>query len=225
MIQDEARAQSPERTDAVMKFDLHMHTRRHSPDSSIDPIALVRRAVEVGLDGVVITEHDYLWPDDELRELREAAPGLVVLSGIEVSGRDGDLLVYGVSNPFTLRRSTPWVDLCREVHRQDGTAVAAHPYRWGQRFERILRDPQVTLDGIEAMTNNMDDELRRRAAGVLRDWPELAGLGSSDAHEVGVVGACFTEFDADIRTNADLVAAIRSRRLRAREGQAVAAAG
>src|SRR5262245_40858941 len=37
----------------MMKFDLHMHTARHSPDSSIDPFALVRRAREIGLDGVV----------------------------------------------------------------------------------------------------------------------------------------------------------------------------
>jgi predicted metal-dependent phosphoesterase TrpH len=200
-----------------MKFDLHMHTSRHSPDSFIAPLELVRRAAEVGLDGVVITEHDYLWPEEELRELCEAAPGLVVLSGVEVTGRDGDLLVYGVTDPFSLRRGTPWVDLCREAHRQGGVAVAAHPYRWGQRFDRVLLERRPELDGIEAMTNNMDAELRRRAAGILRDYPHLAGLGSSDSHEVDVVGVCFTEFDADIQSNADLVAAIRSHRLQARD--------
>ena len=39
-----------------MKFDLHMHTTRHSPDSEMDPFSLVRQARKVGLDGVVITE-------------------------------------------------------------------------------------------------------------------------------------------------------------------------
>src|SRR4029453_17761332 len=65
----------------MMSFDLHMHTRRYSPDSEIDPFELVRRAKEIGLDGIVITEHDRLWPEDELEELRAAAPGLVVLGG------------------------------------------------------------------------------------------------------------------------------------------------
>ena len=43
------------------KFDHHLHTSRHSPDSVIDPCALIERARAVGLDGVVITEHDYQW--------------------------------------------------------------------------------------------------------------------------------------------------------------------
>ena len=31
-----------------MKFDLHMHTTRHSPDSQMDPLDLLRRAGEIG---------------------------------------------------------------------------------------------------------------------------------------------------------------------------------
>ena len=55
-----------------MKFDLHMHTTRHSPDSFMDPFALVHRARQIGLEGVVITEHDWLWTEEELDELRAA---------------------------------------------------------------------------------------------------------------------------------------------------------
>src|SRR5262245_59938521 len=113
----------------MMKFDLHMHTRRYSPDSIIDPFELVQRALEIGLDGIVITVHDQLWPEDELEELRRAAPGLVVLGGVEVSGRNGDVLCYGVSDLRSLRRGTHWGDLTREVEKQGGAAVAAHPYR------------------------------------------------------------------------------------------------
>src|SRR5436190_23938539 len=102
----------------MMKFDLHMHTRRYSPDSEIDPFELVKRAKEIGLDGIVITEHDRLWPEAELEELRRAAPGLVVLGGVEVSGRNGDMLCYGVTNLDRLARGTPWGELCREVEAQ-----------------------------------------------------------------------------------------------------------
>jgi len=199
-----------------MRFDLHMHTTRHSPDSQMDPLALVRRAREIGLDGVVITEHDWLWTESELEELRAEANGLVVLAGIEVSAREGHFLVYGVTDPCAVGRGIGVADLCREVHRQGGAVVAAHPFRWGQRFDEILHKQKPDLDGLELMTNNMDADCRQRAAKIQRQRP-LAGLGSSDAHHETVLGVCYTDFDADIRSMSDLVTAIRERRATARE--------
>src|SRR5437899_2775011 len=117
-----------------MKFDLHMHTTKHSPDSHMDPLAMVRRAREIGLDGVVITEHDWLWTEEELQELRAADPELVILAGVEVSCREGHFLAYGVTNPFAVPRGMGVAALCREVHRQGGVVVGAHPFRWGQKF-------------------------------------------------------------------------------------------
>ena len=199
-----------------MRFDLHMHTARYSPDSVIDPLELIERAREVGLDGIVITEHDRLWPEKELEELRAKAKGLVVLAGVEITGRGGDVLCYGVADLKALPRGVPWYDLTREVHRQGGVCVAAHPYRWGQPFDEVLETQQAELDGIEMMSNNMDADLRSKAADFRTRRPEYAGLGNSDAHEVAVVGCCYTEFEATIRTNADLIAAIRSGRTTAR---------
>ncbi len=203
-----------------MKFDLHLHTNRHSPDSVTDPFDLLRAARRAGLDGVVLTEHDYLWPDDELAELRSFDPGLVILSGMEVTGRGGDVLVYGVTDPKPLPRGIGWAELVREVHRQGGAAVAAHPNRWGQPFERLVRETGVELEGIEVMSNNMDDELRVKAADLLVRYPQYAQLGNSDSHAPATVGCCYTDFAADIRTLPDLVAAIRGRKGVARVNEA-----
>jgi predicted metal-dependent phosphoesterase TrpH len=200
-----------------MKFDLHLHTRRHSPDSVTDPLELLAAARAAGLDGVVLTEHDYLWTEDELAELRAAAPELVVLAGVEVAARGGDVLCYGVADPFAIPRGIGWADLCREVHKQGGVALAAHPNRWGQPFERVLKDSRAELDGIEVMSNNMDPGLRYRAAELLLKFPHFAQLGNSDSHAPETVGCCYTDFDAVIRTTADLVAAIRGRKGVARE--------
>src|SRR4051812_18823361 len=199
-----------------MKFDLHMHTRRHSPDSVTDPFDLVKSAIAAGLDGIVITEHDHLWTEPELEELRAAAPGLVILAGVEVTARGGDVLCYGITDPFALPRGIAWPELCREVHRQGGACVAAHPNRWGQPFEKILREQKPELDGIEVMSNNMDPDLRARAAELLVKHPHFAQLGNSDSHAPETVGCCYTDFDAMIRTAADLVAAIRGRKGKAK---------
>jgi predicted metal-dependent phosphoesterase TrpH len=194
-----------------MKFDLHMHTSRHSPDSLMDPFALVRRALEVGLDGLVITEHDWLWTEDELEELRASTKSLVVLAGVEVTTEEGHFLAYGVRDPFRIPRGISVVELCREIHRQEGAVVAAHPFRWAQPFETILSEKKPELDGMELMTNHMDEECRRLAADTFRRHT-LCGLGSSDAHHLETVGICYTQFEAAIRTSRDLIQAIRSRR-------------
>src|SRR5438552_3956546 len=131
-----------------MKFDMHIHTTLHSPDSSMDPPDLVRRSQEIGLDGIVIPEHDWLWTEDELEELRRTARGLVILAGMEVSAREGHFLSYGVTEPRRLPRGMGVADLCREVHRQGGVVVAAHPFRWGQPFREILREQEPELDGL-----------------------------------------------------------------------------
>jgi predicted metal-dependent phosphoesterase TrpH len=141
---------------------------------------------------------------------------LVVLAGVEITAAEGHFLSYGVNNPFAIAKGIGVADLCREVHRQGGAVVAAHPFRWGQPFDAILREEQPELDGLELMTDHMDAECRKRAAEVFRGH-RLAGLGSSDAHQVELLGACYSEFEPNIRTNQDLVMAIRGRRVVARE--------
>ena len=203
-------ATKPEELPA-MNFDLHLHTSRHSLDSIMAPELMVQRARAIGLDGVVITEHDWLWTEEELAQLRQSAPGVIVLAGIEVSARQGHFLAYGVSNPFAVPHGIGVAELCREVHRQGGAIVAAHPYRWNQPFDGILERERPNLDGLELMSNNMDAETRRRAA-ALNERVRLAGLGNSDAHRVETLGCCYTEFDGGIRDLADLVEAIRGRK-------------
>ena len=95
-----------------------------------------------------------------------------------MSGRDGDLLCYGVTDLSDLRRGMPWGDLCREVRRQGGAAVAAHPYRWGQDFDAAHAPMSGPISaGLEMMSNNMDPDIRRRAAEFLSENPHYADAG------------------------------------------------
>ena len=196
----------------MMTFDLHIHTSRFSPDSVMDPFEMLERARELRLDGLVITEHDAVWPEEHLRELREVAPDLVILSGVEVSGRQGHMLVYGVSDLTGLGPGVDWGELVYEVHRRGGAAVAAHPNRFGQYFDEELEESGAELDGVEVMSNNMDDGLRERAKPIVAAHPHFATLGNSDAHRVEDLAVCVTDFDAEVRSDADLVAAIRARK-------------
>src|SRR5690349_10504800 len=103
----------------MANFDHHLHTSRHSPDSIIKPRVLVDRARANGLDGVVITEHDYQWTPDELADLSAQADGLKVFAGAEISTREGHFLVYGLPDLEDAPCGIALADLLKVVRGHD----------------------------------------------------------------------------------------------------------
>jgi predicted metal-dependent phosphoesterase TrpH len=198
-----------------MKFDHHIHTCRHSPDSEIDPLELVEFAREIGLDGVVITEHDYQWLDKELADLADRAAPLRVFSGAEISAQEGHFLVFGLPSLGEVWPGIALAELLPIVERHEAAIVAAHPFRWNQPFDEIVAEHGPVFDALELVSNNVTRETRMRTEALLRRHA-MGSTGSSDAHELGVVGCYYTEFDRPIRSLNDFVAGIKSRRGRPR---------
>jgi predicted metal-dependent phosphoesterase TrpH len=193
-----------------MKFDHHLHTARHSPDSVIDPLELIDRARAIGLDGVVITEHDYQWEAEELAELAESAGPLRVFSGAEISAREGHFLVYGLPSLAEVPPGIELAELLRVVRGHDAAIVAAHPFRWDQPFDEIVGAHGDVFDALELVSNNVSSETRARTERLLRNHP-MGATGSSDAHEVETIGCYFTEFDRPVASIGDFVAALKAR--------------
>lgn len=190
------------------KFDHHLHTSRHSPDSLIDPRDLIERALEVGLDGVVITEHDYQWKAEELAELASRANGLKVFAGAEISARQGHFLVYGLPSLDETPAGIDLADLIEVVHRHRAAIVAAHPFRWDQDFHGIVASHGPVFDALELVSNNVTPMTRGKAERLLRSQP-MGVTGSSDGHEIEAIGCYFSEFSREIATLADFVEALR----------------
>lgn len=193
-----------------MKIDHHIHTSRHSPDSSIDPVELIDHASSIGLDGVVITEHDYQWRHDELADLAARVPALRVFSGAEISAREGHFLVYDLPSLEDVPPGIFLKDLIEVVRRHRAAIVAAHPFRWDQPFDRIVAEHGPAFDGLELVSNNVYPETRARTQGLLHQYP-MGATGSSDAHEIDVVGCYFTRFPARIESISEFAAALRNR--------------
>jgi predicted metal-dependent phosphoesterase TrpH len=192
----------------MAKIDHHVHTSRHSPDSAIGPEVLVRRARDAGLDAVVITEHAYQWEPGELAELNAGAGGLVVLSGVEVSTREGHFLVYGLPDLAGVWPGIALADLLRIVRTRGAAIVGAHPFRWDQDFAGLVAAHGPAFDALELVSNNVTPETRRRTEALLRATP-MGATGSSDGHEPDAVGCYYTEFPGEVRTIGDFVEALR----------------
>ena len=199
----------------MAKIDHHVHTSRHSPDSVIEPEVLVERARLAGLDAVVITEHDYQWEPGELADLNAGARGLVVLSGVEVSAREGHFLVYGLPDLEEVGPGIALADLLKVVRVRNAAIVGAHPFRWDQDFRKIVDDHGPAFDALELVSNNVTPDTRARTEALLKIHP-MGSTGSSDGHEPDAVGCYYTEFPGEVRTIGDFVQALRQRKGRPR---------
>jgi predicted metal-dependent phosphoesterase TrpH len=199
----------------TMKFDHHLHTSRHSPDSVMDPRKLIEQARRVGLDGVVTTEHDYQWEADELGDLAAGAAPLCVLSGVEVSAREGHFLVYGLPSLRDVWPGIPLAELLAVVDRHQAAIIAAHPFRWDQPFDEVVAEHGPVFHALELVSNNVTRETRAKAEALLRTHP-MAASGSSDAHDASTLGCYFSEFERPIRTIGEFAAAVRDGAMRPR---------
>ncbi len=193
-----------------MKIDHHVHTSIHSPDSVITPEALIESARDAGLDGVVITEHDYQWDAEELFEIQQRARDLLILSGAEISTREGHFLVYGLPDLADTPPGISIRELIRVVRDHDAAIVAAHPFRWDQDFRSIIEEFGPAFDALELVSNNITTRTRRETEALLDEYP-MGRTGSSDGHASDVVGCYYTRFDRTIRSVRDLIAALKGR--------------
>lgn len=78
-------------------LDLHIHTLL-SPCAGIEmiPISIVRRAIEVGIDMIAITDHNAVGNvEGVIRSALKYAPELVVLPGIEITSKE-DVHILGI---------------------------------------------------------------------------------------------------------------------------------
>ncbi len=199
-----------------MWIDAHCHTR-YSHDNWLEPRDLLRRARELGIDGVCITEH-YSYEASQPVEAIGREEGVLVLRGVEISTDRGHLLAYGVEddgwNVWGRDNYLPLQAVIDRINTLGGVCVPAHPFReigLSSLLEGILE-----LQGIVAVeTHNggnldHDNELAQQATRAMR----LPGLGGSDCHKVAAVGRCATQFEDRIGSMADFVRAVRAGRCR-----------
>jgi predicted metal-dependent phosphoesterase TrpH len=189
-------------TMAIMLFDLHIHTAL-SPCSSLNISDIVDHAIECGLDGICITDHQTM---DIRHLLAEGVQinGLCVLFGMEYSTPQGDFLLFG---PFEdLAPDLEADSMLSTVRDLGGVAVAAHPFRKARPTdERLIRNG--LCHGVECFngrnTSGENDAVER--------WTRryrLTRCGGSDAHTLDEMGIFATRFYAPVYSRTDLIRAL-----------------
>jgi predicted metal-dependent phosphoesterase TrpH len=199
---------------------LDLHTHSEASEDSRAPVEaylkwLSRKRAVLPIDGIVLTEHRQWNPDVDYRALEDHY-GLLILRGAEVETDYGHVLVYGVNREMTRRFDFTNVhlsarDLIPAVTQMGGIALPCHPgrptiglcehYEHGAPLEGVV--------AVEALNGGSRRGENERVQALMARYG-YRGVGGSDSHLVSLVGVCATEFDREVGSVADLVAALHA---------------
>jgi predicted metal-dependent phosphoesterase TrpH len=190
--------------------DLHLHTLASDGlMSARDLVDHVERHTD--LDVIAVTDHDEMSGSMEAREwAARHAYRVQVVPGVEVTTREGHLLALFVEErPPALHALQPTAEW---VLAQGGLCVAPHPFsRWTHSINSralCLAAERGLLAGVEVLNASLAGRSSRPPAVRFVQHYRLAGMGSSDAHMVSMVGLARTRFVG--RTPQDLRLAIEA---------------
>ncbi len=189
-----------------MLIDMHIHTS-FSPCSIISIPYLLRRAKEVGLDGICITDHNTVASKYVFNNISDNL-GLCVIIGIEYTTPKGDFLIFGPVDHIP--EDLDAQQLIRWVHKQKGVIIAAHPFRKYRPVDIECLRLSTIIESINGRNLPHEDDL-------CKDWLRKHGngikeIGGSDAHCLEEVGHVVTAFRNNIYNVDDLINELQGRK-------------
>ena len=199
-----------------MILDLHTHSIKSDDGRAKVPnYCQWIRSRDIGIDGFVLTEHRQFDFESDYSVLAEEF-GIVILKGSEVETEYGHVLVFGVTQALTEQFNFASIDLSLEhvieaCNAHDAVAVPCHPGRKRVGMSAHLEE-FGTPKGVRIVeiynggSRGDEDDVAQRMAGEFN----YLGIGGSDAHIVSQVGRCATRFPRDVKTETELVEALRA---------------
>ena len=181
-------------------IDLHSHSR-FSADGVAEPEAMVAEAINRGLHGFAITDHntsacfEYFKQIGMANDAGTPVNGLLIIPGQEITTAEGHLLALGVSLPDNLKGISPH-EAVTMIHAAGGLAIPPHPY---DRFRAGIREPvleTLEIDAIEVF--NAATTLKRFNRHAF-DYAQERGLpmtASSDSHDSAALGTAYSILEA-----------------------------
>lgn len=175
-----------------MKIDLHTHSY-YSKDGSSSPEKMVKRAAQIGLDGIAITDHNTIkaW-----KEAKKAAKKyeISLILGEEVKTRKNgkffaDILALFIKKEVKSREPKLVIE---EIKKQGGIVIIPHPFHWVVPFKGDLEKYKGLVDGIEVLNARMPSKKTDEKAIEFAEKNNMATIGVSDAHYWKNVGDAYT---------------------------------
>jgi predicted metal-dependent phosphoesterase TrpH len=178
-----------------MKFDMHVHTLQSKKCGWMRPERLVKVAIEKGLDGLAVTDHNTIEGALEVFEIvRDEQLRLEVIIGEEITTDRGEVLAYFIDEEI---EPGLFEDVLSAIRRADGVSAIPHPFDKVRKGFVGLESVLGEVDAIEVL--NARCLFNRKAVDLCLD-DKKPMLGGSDAHFYRELGRAWTEYPAEPRS-------------------------
>lgn len=218
----------------MFKYEMHIHNSGCSKCGGSSAIELIDIARQKGYSGIVFTNHFYHgntgidrnlpWQDfvGEYKKSYEEAKEYAkqfdfdVLFGIEEGlGGGKEVLIYGLSPEIIIDnhefKDMTLPQMAEFVRKNGGVMVHAHPYRARAYIREPDKDPDPAyFDGIEVYNSHNSDDENGRARAFAKKYG-LLEVSGGDTHRIEFFGGSGLAFGNRIKTNEDLVKALKAR--------------
>ncbi|MDD1668371.1 MAG: PHP domain-containing protein [Methanomicrobiales archaeon] len=185
----------------MLRCDLHVHTN-FSRDGESSVGEILARAAAERLDAIAITDHDTC---AGIEAAERAGSGLLIIPGVEVSTKQGHLIVLGVREPLPPGRHV--METIRRARSLGAVVILPHPYHmWRHGVARRVPESIGAVDAIEVFNSRyIVGSANKKAARVARKV-RIPQVGGSDAHNARFVGFGYTLISAEPHVSSVLTA-------------------
>lgn len=172
----------------LVRVDLHLHSSA-SFDCRISPLEVARRARQVGLSPLFLTDHDGI---EGARVLQEAGQSVIV--GEEILTSEGEVIGLFLETAVPRRLSPE--ETVAAIKEQGGLVYLEHPYDDGRRNlkEAAIERIADQIDIVEVVNGRSEPGPNRKAED-LRATLGLPGGAGSDAHTLAEIGGVYVEME------------------------------
>ncbi|MBD3361422.1 PHP domain-containing protein [Candidatus Woesearchaeota archaeon] len=180
----------------MKKYDLHIHSH-FSSCSNMRPSKILRIAKKRKLNGIAITDHNTIKGGLEAKKLNKDK-NFEVIIGAEIKTKAGEIIGYYLKREIKEREP---LKVIKEIHKQGGIAVIAHPFGHGiiRKCAKVDLKELKNLDGVEVHNSRNTFHWENFYALVAARKYKLAETGGSDAHFYYEIGKGYTLFKGSLK--------------------------
>ncbi len=156
---------------------------------------MVEQAIKKRLDAIIITEHNVLWRKEELEELQDKYPEILILNGVEVRADAVvewyDILVYGPPPDSYIPCSLSAEEITEYFKPYGYAMVLAHPFRYSSKM--YINDETLKMfHAIESDSSNFNPNTTKLSIEMAKKL-SLPVTVASDSHCTDTVGRWYIE--------------------------------
>lgn len=199
-----------------MLLDLHTHSIKSDDGrAKVENYCQWIKSKNLPIDGFVLTEHRQFDFESDYSELAQKF-GLTILKGAEVETEYGHVLVFGVTRPLYEEFDfsdikLPLAMVLEKAGAHGAVAAPCHPGR--PRVGMFAHTDELGVPEGVSIVEIFNGGSRDNEDQIAIDNAEklgYKGIGGSDSHIVSHIGRCATRFPKEIRTEQDLVDALKA---------------